>query len=567
MGKFYSIKKIRAQSGSNVGRIDIYGEISATEFWGDEKTPSQFIKELNDLGPVSEIEVHIFSPGGDPFAALAIYSEMKRRTETINVYIDGIAASAATLILCAGDKVFMNETAMLMVHNPYQILCFSSLNADDARELAEELDKIREPMILAYAKKSGKSREEVIALMDGEKGSGTWLTAEEAIDFGLADEYTPEGKQPLEAAACISPGVFNYRGHKIDLTGFDKAAEKTAGIINSNRGGNNSMGNPIGKILNLGKKPKPAAKVKPKAEVVFVEMVCPSCNNIVNLNPDTGEVFAGGAGQAEPQSDGNSETPLARRMPSNVRAALYNVNCPHCGNDFAWDTDVNADGEDGQATTEAVPLGTAGADGAGKSGETSAPSQTGAAPASAPAPAAKTQTKPKAQVKPKAELAQSVCPNCGAELTFDTEQTEKGNDAAGTEGYLITCPECNTEYVEPLAAPEPTAIPVGTNAQAAYRMGVRAERERILALQEMSEAAPGVGNMIAAAIRTGASVAAMSRNVFKALAKNPNIKAAQYLQAIGRDSEASGVNNLRTPQHHNKQASYTENVFEILNNR
>jgi ATP-dependent Clp protease protease subunit len=225
MAKFYSICRIKAQDGGSAGRVDIYGEISAVEFWGDEKTPSQFIADLNALGPVSEIEVHIFSPGGDPFAALAIYSEIKRRAETVNVYIDGIAASAATLILCAGDKVYMDETAMLMVHNPYQLICFTGMNAEAARELADELDKIREPMITAYMKKSGKTREEIIALMDGETGSGTWLTAEEAIEFGLADEYTPEAKKPLEVAARVAPGIYNYKGYKIDLTGFDKAAE------------------------------------------------------------------------------------------------------------------------------------------------------------------------------------------------------------------------------------------------------------------------------------------------------------------------------------------------------
>ena len=72
MAKFYSIKKIRAQNGNSIGSIDIYGEISAVEFWGDEVTPSQFITDLNALGVVSELEIHIFSNGGDPFAALAI---------------------------------------------------------------------------------------------------------------------------------------------------------------------------------------------------------------------------------------------------------------------------------------------------------------------------------------------------------------------------------------------------------------------------------------------------------------------------------------------------------------
>jgi ATP-dependent Clp protease protease subunit len=518
--KFYSMKKIRAQDSTQIGRVDIYGEISSVEFWGDEKTPSKFIEDLKNLGPVSEIEIHIFSNGGDPFASLAMYAEINRRSEKISVYIDGIAASAATLILCAGDTVYMDETAMLMVHNPYQLLMFTGLNAQEARELADELDKIREPMITAYMKKSGKTRDEVIALMDGENGQGTWLTADEAIEFGLADAYSPKNKKPVEVAAMISPGIYNYRGVKIDLTGFDKAVEKTAGIINSKRGGN---------LMGLfSKKKKVAAKVKPKAEITFVEMVCPSCNGTVNLNPATGEIFAGGTEQSEPQGSEKGETlktALARRMPSNTKAAIYSVNCPHCGNDFVWDTDVNADGENGQSVTETVPLG-----GATKP---ATPEQTGAE-----------------KNTPVAEVAQAECPNCGAHIDYDTETAETGTDeTTGEEGYLLTCPDCNTQFVEPFASPEPTVVPVA--AKAAFKRGVLAERNRQAALDEMAQAAPGTVAMIQAAKRSGASVEAMSRNVIKAMAagKGGSTGASQFAAALGRDVKASGVNSIRTTHH------------------
>jgi len=542
MGKFYTMRKIRAQNGgADIGRIDIYKEIGSTQVWGDEETPALFIEDLNKLGTVSEIEIHIFSYGGDPFAALAIYANIKQRTEKISFYIDGLAASAATLILCAAGTVYMDETSMLMIHHPLQWLAFAGLNAKDARELADELDEISEPMIAAYMKKSGKTREEVIALMDGETGKGTWLTAAKAIEFGLADSYTPDSKKPLEVAAMIKPGVFNYRGNLIDLTSYDKAAEKTAGIINSYRGGN-----PMG-IFN--RKKKVAAKVnqKPKAEITFVEMVCPNCDGAVNLNPETGETFAGGAKQPDAQGGKEGDKPeatLARRMPSNTKAALYNVVCPHCGGEFVWDTDVNADGGEGQSTTDTTPL--------GGEAKPKAPAQTPAKPAPAPS----------------ATAAQAVCPECGAEVGYDTETAQTGtDDATGEEGYLLTCEACGAQFIEPYAAPEPTAIPAGANAQAAYRLGVLAERERILALEEMAVAAPCVEKMVNAAIRTGASVASISRNVFKALKNNPNAKAAQYIQALNRDGEASGVNNLHMPQHHDKKASFADSVFESLNNR
>ena len=113
MAKFFEISRIRMQDGNAAGRIDIYGEIEALQCWGDEITPATLAGEINALGPVSELEVHIFSGGGDVFAALAIYNILKQQGKPITVYIDGLAASAATVISCVGDTVYMPETAMV----------------------------------------------------------------------------------------------------------------------------------------------------------------------------------------------------------------------------------------------------------------------------------------------------------------------------------------------------------------------------------------------------------------------------------------------------------------------
>jgi ATP-dependent protease ClpP protease subunit/predicted RNA-binding Zn-ribbon protein involved in translation (DUF1610 family) len=523
MGKFYSIKKIRAQNGNNIGRVDIYGEISSLEFWGDEVTPAGFLADLTALGAVTEIECHIFSNGGDMFASLAIYSILRNRPEKVKVYIDGIAASGGSIIACAGDVVYMPPEAVMFVHN--LITDVWDANEHDVRELLAEMVKLKEPMVNAYMRKSGKTREEVIALLDGEKGNGTWLTADEAIAFGLADEYTPEAMQPLEAAARISPAVFSYRGHRVDLTGFDKAAEKTAGIIHSQSGGNS--------MSFFNRKGKKAAKVKPKAAMTFVEMVCPSCGGTVYLNPDTGEVFAGNAAQQE-APEGADDAPaavLARKMPGNVRASIYGVNCPHCGNDFVWDTDVNADGGEGQAVTKAVPFG-------GASKPEPAPAQAPAGTESAPA----------------AEAALAVCPECGAQVGYDTETAETGTDeATGEEGYVLTCPECGTQFIEPLAAAAPDAVPAGASAavKAAFRAGMLAERSRHAALDEMAQAAPNLAGMIQAAKKSGASAEVMSRNVIKAMAagRGGNAGASQFAASLSRDIKASGVNGMRTPRH------------------
>jgi ATP-dependent protease ClpP protease subunit len=104
MGKFYSVRKIRAQNGNNIGRVDIYGEISSMDFWGDAVTPSGFFADLTALGTITELECHIFSNGGDMFASLAIYSILRSRPEKVKIFIDGVAASGGSVIACAGRK-------------------------------------------------------------------------------------------------------------------------------------------------------------------------------------------------------------------------------------------------------------------------------------------------------------------------------------------------------------------------------------------------------------------------------------------------------------------------------
>jgi len=561
--KFYAMKVIRAQNGiGKIGRIDIYGAIDCEEFWGNEITPGTFAKDLSALGKIDEIEIHIFSNGGDMFASLAIYEILKSRPERKSAYVEGCAASGGTIIICACDTVYMSYASMLFVH-----LAMSSpgyINENGARQFLSDLEKYKEPMIAAYMYKTKKTREEIIALMNGKDGNGEWLTADQAIAFGLANAITPEAKLPLEAAASIAPGVYNYKGRMIDLTMFNMAAEKTAGKIISKREGGNSMG-----IFNRKKNPAANVQPKPKAEIVFTETVCPSCGGAVNLNTETGEVIVGQDNGQPTEGQAPGAKAFARRMPSNVMAALFTVTCPHCGSEYVWDTDANQDGSEGTETQETVPLGETN----GQVNQQAAPDQS-PAPASAPAapanPGARLPMKPKAKLpaKPKAELAMAVCPGCGSEFNYDTATAQTGTDTAGTEGYVLTCPDCNTQFVEPLVAASPAAIPVGANAQAAYRMGVMAERERMLALDEMAQASPESKAMITAAKRSGSSVEAMSRNIIRAMAANKAERArGSFIQSLERDIEASGVNSLRKPQVHNKQAAFADGVLAELDKR
>lgn len=159
--------------------ILLYSLIDGEGFAG--MTARDVITQIKNAGEnVSVIDLHINSDGGDVFEAQAMYNYLKNHKAKVNVYIDGIAASAASIVACAG-KVYMPSNAMIMIHNPVGNVYGES---EDMREMAAVLDKIRDNIAGVYASKTGMSLEECIKLMDAE----TWLNADEALTFGFADK-------------------------------------------------------------------------------------------------------------------------------------------------------------------------------------------------------------------------------------------------------------------------------------------------------------------------------------------------------------------------------------------
>ncbi len=190
----------------SIGELLIYGDISDTSWWGDEVTPKQFKKDLDALGGITQLNVYINSGGGDIFASQAIYSMLTRHSATIHVYIDGLAASGASLIAMAGDKRIMPEGSMLMIHNAWTIVLG---NANELREMADKLEKISDSVLLPAYETSGQTREKIKELLDAE----TWLTAQEALDLGFATEIE-EGKK---VAASINGDKLSISGNVYDL--------------------------------------------------------------------------------------------------------------------------------------------------------------------------------------------------------------------------------------------------------------------------------------------------------------------------------------------------------------
>lgn len=173
----------------------IDGEIVTDEYYDTDTSAAGFRDALKDLGDVKTINLHINSPGGSVFEGIAIYNMMKQNKAHVNVYVDGLAASIASVIAMSGDAIFMPSNSMLMIHNPWTMAVG---NASELRKQADNLDKITESSIQTYLNQAGdKLDEEALRqLMDDE----TWLTAKEAVDYGLATEVIEANK----AAASIS---------------------------------------------------------------------------------------------------------------------------------------------------------------------------------------------------------------------------------------------------------------------------------------------------------------------------------------------------------------------------
>lgn len=168
---------IKAKAENSIDEIYVYGEIG--DWWQDLDAKALADRLKNSNGDT--INLRINSGGGEVFTATAFYSLLKSSNKTINVYIDGLAASAATLIACAGDKVIMPVNALYMIHNP---LSWTYGNSENMREMADLLDTVRDTLVATYKQKTGLDDAKIIELMDNE----TWLTASEALKLGFVDE-------------------------------------------------------------------------------------------------------------------------------------------------------------------------------------------------------------------------------------------------------------------------------------------------------------------------------------------------------------------------------------------
>lgn len=178
--------------------IVLYGGIGQ-DYWGDGSMISakQFSDELKNLPKtVNEITLRINSPGGDVFDGIAIYNRLQQFDAKIVVFIDGLAASIASIIALAGDEIYIGEGALFMVHLPWT---FAMGDRQDLDNVINRLMDVEEQMLGIYAKASGLDRNEIRPLLEAE----TWMDADQAIEKGFVDSKVEESV-PIAASAMKS---------------------------------------------------------------------------------------------------------------------------------------------------------------------------------------------------------------------------------------------------------------------------------------------------------------------------------------------------------------------------
>lgn len=210
--KFWNLEK-----KENKAELMLYGDIKDYSYWTEEEISAvDVIKELKSLD-VDEIIIHINSNGGGVTSAVAIANTLKQHKAKITCYIDGIVASAATIITSACDIVKMPNNAIFMIHNPWTIVM------GDSKELnkkAEVLEKIKDTIISTYVNKTGLEENILSELMDNE----SWMTSEEAKKYGFVDEIIEDTDLEIVENKVLSHGlVFN-------MVNIDKFNIKNKGV-------------------------------------------------------------------------------------------------------------------------------------------------------------------------------------------------------------------------------------------------------------------------------------------------------------------------------------------------
>lgn len=197
---------------------DIVSETWQSEWYEDDMAPGDVKEFLDQLDGTENINIHINSGGGSVFGGIAIYNMLRRNNAHKTVYVDGLAASIASVIMMAGDEIVMPKNATVMIHKPSASYFFTTKNADDLRKDAESLDTCQEAIMQTYMTKAKVDKEEIEQKVNDE----TWLTGEE-----VAELFDVKVEEANDAVACAGSSMFFcYKNVPTSLTAQGKNAKK-----------------------------------------------------------------------------------------------------------------------------------------------------------------------------------------------------------------------------------------------------------------------------------------------------------------------------------------------------
>lgn len=197
---------------------DIVSETWQSKCYEEDMAPGDVKEFLDQLDGTENINIHINSGGGSVFGGIAIYNMLRHNNAHKTVYVDGLAASIASVIMMAGDEIVMPKNATVMIHKPSASYFFTTKNADDLRKDAESLDTCQEAIMQTYMTKAKVDKEEIEQKVNDE----TWLTGEE-----VAELFDVKVEESNDAVACAGSSMFFcYKNVPTSLTAQGKNVQK-----------------------------------------------------------------------------------------------------------------------------------------------------------------------------------------------------------------------------------------------------------------------------------------------------------------------------------------------------
>ena len=203
--------------------IFVYGTIG-TDWWTMERSDKTFVEEIEEADDDEEIDVYINSGGGDMFQGLAMMQALQRHPAKTVAHVDGLAASAATLVALGADEVHMPDGSWMMIHNPWSIALG---DYEEMAKTAEDLEKFAADMARIYSKKTGKDEEELKEAMSRE----TWLSATEALEWGFADQISEEPDEEEMALAFAAIDLSDFQSTPEDVERWSERGRKVAASL------------------------------------------------------------------------------------------------------------------------------------------------------------------------------------------------------------------------------------------------------------------------------------------------------------------------------------------------